>query len=152
MRAINYLKELFIHRFKENKPIQPNENMLKALNQIIDVVNTGICPTDFEDSLMLFYVLSHYKLVNQENEIKLSRHEKHLGILDIKGCDVILQKLSLLVSPKEFIIQEITNELNINQAQFNTPKEDYITKAQVSETLEEVLRKCKLNFFQQQNY
>ena len=35
MRAINYLRELFVSRFKENKPIQPTENMLKALNQII---------------------------------------------------------------------------------------------------------------------
>ena len=53
MRAINYLRELFVSRFKENKPIQATENMLKALNQIIDVVNTGIHNTEFEDSLLL---------------------------------------------------------------------------------------------------
>lgn len=57
-------------RFKENKPIQPTENMLKALNQIIDVVNTGIYSSDFEDSLLLFYILAHYKLVNDNNKIE----------------------------------------------------------------------------------
>ena len=151
MRAINYLRELFVSRFKENKPIQPTENMLKALNQIIDVVNTGIHNSEFEDSLLLYYILGHYKLVNDNNKVKISTHDNKLGVLSIKDCDIIMQKLSMLIAPKEFIIQEITNELHTNQASLGVSKEEYIPKEQVAEQLEVLLQRCKLNFFQNQN-
>ena len=147
MRAVNYLRKRFEFAAKSNGMIRLNQNDIDALNQIIEFTNTGYKNTALEDALMLFFIHGHWKAINANNEkIKFKERYSKGEIFSLPGADMLLKKLSMLVSPKKAIIEEITNELWVNQAMNKIPKEQWIDESDVAKLMDEVLQIAKLNF------
>lgn len=147
MRAVHYLRKRFEFAAKSNGIIRLNQNDVDALNQIINFVNTGYKNSSLEDSLMLFYIHGHWKVINANNEkIKFSERMNKGEIFTLPNADNLLKKLTMLIEPKEAIIHEITTELWVNQAINKVPKEQWISQEDVAKLLEEVLKRAKLNF------
>lgn len=145
MRAIRYLKNRFEFAAKNGKPLYINQNDVDALNQIIEFANGKPKNTALEDSLMLFYILQHWKVENKENQ-KLVATENKQGVFEITGADVILQKLSMMIEPKNWIIEQIRDELRVHQAMNGVPKEERIPTKTVEKLLNDVLEMAKNKF------
>ena len=79
MRAINYLRELFVSRFKENKPIQPTENMLKALNNKCLLLNSILIKPCMLSHKYDIFFNNTFSFINEfKNFIKFKRKETGL--------------------------------------------------------------------------
>lgn len=147
MRAINYLRKRFEFAAKGNGIIRINQNDIDAINQIIEFANTNYKNTALEDALMLFFIHGHWKAVNASNEkIRFEERIAKGEIFALPGADMLLKKLSMLISPKSAIISEITNELWVHQAMNKVPKEQWINESDVEKLMDEVLQIAKLNF------
>ena len=145
MRAIRYLKNRFEFAAKNGKPLYINQNDVDALNQIIEFANGKPKSTELEDSLMLFYILQHWKVENKENQ-KLVATENKQGIFEITGADIILERLSMLIDPKSKVINMIRDELWFSQALNGIPEEERIPIEAVDRLLNEVLEMAKNRF------
>lgn len=146
MRALKHLKNRFEWAIKYNKPIYPNDEDLHCLNELIDFCN-GNKPKDseLEDALMLFFILQNWRIENQNNEKLIAVYEP-TEFITLTNASVLLQKLSLMLSPKKNIINEIWHELRLNQFINKTPSEKKIKRKQVEEFLEKILKDCKERF------
>jgi len=145
MRAIRYLKNRFEFAAKNGKPLYINQNDVDALNQIIEFANGKPKNTALEDSLMLFYLLQYWKVENIENQ-KIALKEAKQGIFEITGTDIILQRLSMLIDPKNEVIKMIKDELWFHQALNGIPEEKRIPIEAVDKLLNEVLEMAKNKF------
>lgn len=145
MRAIRYLKNRFEFAAKNGKPLYINQNDVDALNQIIEFANGKPKNTALEDSLMLFYLLQHWKVENKENQ-KLVATENKQGIFEITGPDIILERLSMLIDPKSKVINMIRDELWFSQALNGIPEDERIPIEAVDRLLNEVLEMAKNRF------
>lgn len=145
MRAIRYLKNRFEFAAKNGKPLYINQNDVDALNQIIEFANGKPKSTELEDSLMLFYILQHWKVENIENQ-KIALKEAKQGIFEITGPDIILERLSMLIDPKSRVIEMIRDELWFHQALNGIPEEERIPIEAVDRLLNEVLEMAKNRF------
>lgn len=145
MRAIRYLKNRFEFAAKNGKPLYINQNDVDALNQIIEFANGKPKNTALEDSLMLFYILQHWKVENIENQ-KIALKEAKQGIFEITGPDIILERLSMLIDPKSKVINMIRDELWFSQALNGIPEEERIPIEAVDRLLNEVLEMAKNRF------
>lgn len=148
MRAINYFKNRIEFAMKNNGTIKVNQNDIDALNQLIEFSNTNYKNTQLEDSLILFYILQNWKVENRNNQsIALALNENEdAGIFKISDSMFLLQKLSLLLEPKETIYDQIAMELWSHQGYNKIPKENWIKKSDVKELLEKEIQTAKLNF------
>ena len=147
MRAVKYFISRFDYALKGNGTIKINQNDLDALDQISDFYETNYKNTHLEDALLLFYILQNWKAANIYNEkIILAEQNPKLGIFQIPDAHATLQKLSMFLQPKKYIIKEITTELRAHQAHNKVPKEKAITSQMVEELLDKVLQDAKTNF------
>ena len=147
MRAVKHFIKRFEFAAKGNGTIKINQNDIDALNEIIDFYNSRKHNANLEDALLLFFILQNWKVANQNNEkIILQSNGEKLGIFQLPDSDVILQKISMMLNPKQQIIKEITTELRAHQAHNKTPREKAITSKMVEELLENTLEHAKENF------
>lgn len=115
MNAIKYFHNRFSYAIKTNGTIKVNQQDIEAINKLIEFEKTR--NTDLEDALLLFYLFWGYTIENENNKLKL----KEKPIEDIKfplGINTpynLLNNLSKLISPKEYIIDKIANEIWIYQ-------------------------------------
>ena len=94
---------------------------------------------------MLFYLLQYWKVENIENQ-KIALKEAKQGIFEITGPDIILERLSMLIDPKNEVIKMIKDELWFHQAMNGIPEEKRIPIEAVDKLLNEVLEMAKNKF------
>lgn len=136
MKAIRYLKNRFEYALGGSGSIKVNQNDIDALNALIKEENTKCRNTELEDSLILFYLLSAYKVQNIKNKAFLQeKNEDEIRFpLGMPEASLILNKLSSRINPKQQIIQMIADELWIYQEYERIPKDrDLYIKEMYSE-------------------
>lgn len=136
MKAIRYLKNRFEYALNGSGSIKVNQNDIDALNALIKEENTKCRNTELEDSLILFYLLSAYKVQNIKNKAYLQeKNEDEIRFpLGMPEASVILNNLSSRINPKQQIIQMIADELWIYQEYERIPKDrDLYMKEMYSE-------------------
>ena len=147
MRAVNYFIKRFEFAIKNSGTIKLNQNDLDALNQIIDFYNTNYKNTQLEDSLLLFYILQHWKVENKNNEAVLMKVDEGNGsIMKITDSISLLKKICISLEPKKHLYSLIATELWTHQAYNKVPKEKWITEKEVTELLEKELQLAKKEF------
>ena len=147
MRAVNYFRKRFEYAAKGNGTIKLNQYDIDALNQIIEFYNTGYKNTELEDSLLLFYILQNWKVVNRNNEaILLEKKPDEGNIMGIRDSISLLQKICMLINPKKHLYNWIATELWAHQAYNKVPKEKWITEKEVEILLERELNIAKNHF------
>lgn len=146
-RSINHLKKRFEFALKTNKPLWVNENDINALNSIIEIANGKPKCNQLEDSLMLFYLLQYWKFCNAENgEIIAKENPQGIFRLGFPDAEYTLKKLTRLIHPKSFVIQQIYTEMRALQALAKVPTEERVKKKDLSQYLNEVLEVAKNDF------
>ena len=146
MRAINYFIKRFEYAAKNNGTIKLNQNDVDALNQIIELYNTGYKNTELEDSLLLFYILQNWKVENQNNQQLAFMERNENNIMKITSSIELLKRICVSLRPKNSMFKEIATELWAYQAYNNIPKEKWITEVEIRDLLEEELRIAKNEF------
>lgn len=147
MRAVNYFIKRFEYAAKGNGTIKLNQNDIDALNQVIDFYNTNYKNTELEDSLLLFYILQNWKVVNRNNEaILLEKKPDEGNIMGIRDSISLLQKICMLLNPKKHLYNWIANELWAHQAYNKVPREKWISEKEVEILLERELNIAKNHF------
>lgn len=144
MRALNYFKNRFQYALNATGKITINQNDIDALNQIIEFVNGKQNNENLEDSLLLFWIFSKWKVELEQNVLRYK--EDGRGYLKITSIYNAFNELALLLDPKEKIINEITIELQAAQRKLNMNEETIIPEDKVRELLEEGLKSVKNNF------
>ena len=144
MRALNYFKNRFQYALNATGKITINQNDIDALNQIIEFVNGKQNNENLEDSLLLFWIFSKWKVELEQNVLRYK--EDGRGYLKITNIYTAFNELALLLDPKEKIINEITIELQAAQRKLNMNEEAIIPEDKVRELLEEGLKSVKNNF------
>lgn len=136
MKAIRHLKNRFEYALNGSGSIKVNQNDIDALNALIKEENTKCRNTELEDSLILFYLLSAYKVQNIKNKAFLQeKNEDEIRFpLGLPEASVILNNLSNRINPKQQIIKMIADELWIYQEYERIPKDrDLYMKEMYSE-------------------
>ncbi|SHH89938.1 hypothetical protein SAMN05421866_4192 [Chryseobacterium oranimense] len=125
MKAIRHLKNRFEYALNGSGSMKVNQNDIDALNALIKEENTKNRNTELEDSLILFYLLSAYKVQNVNNKALLKEKdpEEIRFPLGMPEASVILNNLSSRINPKQQIIQMIADELWIYQEYERIPKD-----------------------------
>lgn len=144
-RSLNHLKKRFEFALKTNKPIWINENDINALNELIEFANGKHKTNQLEDSLMLFYLLQHWKVANQNNKLTLEKR-KELGIFECPDSVYILEKLTKLIHPKQHIAKMIYTEINCFQRLADQPKNEWISESRVNKFLDKLLDYAKNSY------
>lgn len=139
MRGLNRLINRFEWAIKNKKPIHPNREDLESLNEISATLEQLKLNTNLEDSLLLFWVFCNWKIVL--NGQKLQFEEEKKGALILPDISVAFDKLCLLLNPKDFVIKEITDVLQVNQKMQGIEK--VISQEEVSSFLNESLDRVK---------
>ncbi|WP_288435305.1 hypothetical protein [uncultured Chryseobacterium sp.] len=136
MKAIRHLKNRFEYALNGSGSIKVNQNDIDALNALIKEENLKQRNTELEDSLILFYLLSAYKVQNVKNQAYLQEKnpDEIRFPLGLPEASVILNNLSSRINPKQQIIQMIADELWIYQEYERIPKDrDLYMKEMYSE-------------------
>ncbi|MBE4949939.1 hypothetical protein [Chryseobacterium culicis] len=136
MKAIRHLKNRFEYALNGSGSIKVNQNDIDALNALIKEENLKQRNTELEDSLILFYLLSAYKVQNVKNQAYLQEKnpDEIRFPLGMPEASVILNNLSSRINPKQQIIQMIADELWIYQEYERIPKDrDLYMKEMYSE-------------------
>lgn len=115
MNAIKYLHNRFSFAIKNNGTIKVNQQDVESINILVESQKKE--NTDLEDSLLLFYLFWTYTIENENNKIKLREKpvEEIKFPLGISTPYLILEKLSKILDPKEFIIKKIADEIWVYQ-------------------------------------
>lgn len=132
MKALKHLKNRFEYAMNGSGSIKVNNNDINALNALIKEENTKKRNTQLEDALILFYLLSCYKVQNQKNKAFLAKknNEEIRFPMGMPDADFIINRLTNLIDPKDEMIRMIADELWIYQEYERIPvnKEQYFTE------------------------
>lgn len=147
MREINYLKNKIEFSIKNN-PSNPSfkitQNDIDAINGIINAFNNQKNLTNLEESLILFYILTYWKVENKNNELKLLENKR--GVFEITSIYNLFEKLFLLVDPKEQIIENIFTEIRVHQLMNKVEKKHLIKKTEITKLLNDSINAFAVNF------
>lgn len=152
MNAIKYLRNRFEFAVNGNGSIKVNNNDIEAINKLIE--DNGKPNTDLEDSLLLFYLLWTYRVENENNQAVLKQKDisKINFPLGLSEATDVLNHLSKLLDPKDYVIKKIHEELRIYQEYERLKDKQPIDKdkriklKEVRELIEETLNHAKNEF------
>lgn len=139
MRALNKLINRFEWAVKNKKPIHPNREDLQALNELSDFFEQKRYNHNLEDSLLIFWIFCNWKIAIDGQ--KLTFKENKRGALLLPNLANVMDKLSLILNPKEYIIKETALELQLAQREMDC--EVTITEEEIAEMFEGFLAKVK---------
>lgn len=139
MRSLNKLINRFEWAVTNKKPIHPTKEDLQALNELSDYFEQQKFNSNLEDSLLLFWVFCNWRIAIDGQKLKFKEQKR--GALILPNIAVVFDKLCLLLNPKDFIIKEIAQDLQLAQREMKMPVT--ITKEEVSEMLNESLNHIK---------
>ena len=128
MNAIKYLRNRFEFAAKGNGTIKVNNQDIEAINILIESEKKR--KTDLEDALLLYYLFCNYHIENENNALKLKENGLKFPIGLTPAYD-ILNKLSIMLNPKSFMIEKITQELTIYQEYERIPKDKELYKKEL---------------------
>lgn len=145
MRALNYLKNSVEYSLKNNGMLRVTQNHIDALNEIIEYFNNN-CKEDkseqnLSEALLLFYILQIWKIDNENGKIAVKDGRKWL--MELSNPYYSLEKLLMLLNPKERVIDELFTEIRTHQLINNIPREKMIKKSEVINLLEGLLATVK---------
>lgn len=144
MRFINYLKNRFEFALKNSGTIKVNQSDVNALNDLISWANTKQENTQLEDSLLLFWALSYWSVELKDGKPHLNEEPKgYLALTDLK---TVFDRLATILRPKDEVMNEIVDMLQINQMLQNVPKEKKVKPDEVISLLEKMIHEVKNNF------
>lgn len=137
MRSLNYIKSQIEFAAKGTGKITVNQNLIDAFNDVAEFINGKEHNTNFEDSLVLFYLMRVFKIDNELNKLSLSVNN------ELSNPHLVIDELFLSVKPKENVIDEIYTELKIHQLYNKIPKDKSLKKKDVRNLLDDLLKDAK---------
>lgn len=146
-KSVNYLRERFLYAATHSGKIVVNENDIAHINTLVDFCNGKPQDTSFEDALLLFYILAHWKVILRHNETLSVEPYHDPGFMDFPDAYLLLGKITMMAEPIPQVIKETTAVLNAHQALNGTPSHKFIHEDKVEEFLLETLAQAKANGF-----
>ena len=144
MRSINYFKNRFEFAVNNSGTIKVNQNDVSALNDLINWANGQGQNSQLEDSLLLFWIFSYWSLEIENEKLELLETPKqYLQLTDVVK---VMDKLCVLLLPKDEMINYITLSLQTAQLERKIPTDKIIPESTVSEMLNDLLQTVKTQF------
>lgn len=144
MRGLNYLRSRFEYAVQNTRSIKVNRHDIEALNSLIADINSQQCNEQLEDSLLLFWVLSYWTVDIDNGRAALKENPQ--GFLKITNLKTVFDRLCTRLMPKEEVIKEIADTLQIAQNEQGLPEEMHVKADEVRNLLETMVKEVKNNF------